>query len=357
MKNAPQKFFLAANSGEGFVSYFAESYVPGEYRAYIIKGGPGTGKSSFMKFMAAKAIDKGYSVVLCPCSSDPDSLDGVIIEDTKTVFLDGTAPHVVEPRLPGACENIIDLGRFWDSDKLYESRFEISEAATLNSRLHKTAAAYLSAAGEVIYDNYKISKCFTDRNAALKYALKLCKKHLPEKAQKESREFVRFIGGVTPKGVMAFTGSITERYKNIVVIEDKFGGASGEIMKYIRAAAKSVGYNLITVKNHFLPNELIDHILIPELSLAFVRESEYVSFNTDARRIHARRFTQKQIEKKYRGRMLFNRKIARQLLLGAAATLKNAKDAHDVLEKYYIEAMDFKAISEYAAKTAEKLIG
>lgn len=357
MQKTPQKFFLAANSGEGFVSFFAESYIPGEYRAYIIKGGPGTGKSSFMKFMAAKAIDKGYSVILCPCSSDPDSLDGVIIEDTKTVFLDGTAPHVVEPQLPGACENIIDLGRFWDSDKLYKNRREISEAAAVNARLHKTAAAYLSAAGEVMYDNFKISKCFTDRSAVLKYALKICKKYLPKSDKKESHEFVRFIGGVTPKGVITFTGSITDFYKNVIVIEDKFGGVSGEIMKYIRAAAKTGGYDIITVKNHFLPNELIDHILIPELSLAFVRESEFTKFDTNARRIHSRRFTQKHIEKKYRGRMLFNRKIAKQLLLGAAATLKNAKDAHDALEKYYIEAMDFKAISEYAIKTAGKIIG
>lgn len=356
MQKTPQKFFLAANSAQGFVSHFGGSYIPGDWRAYIIKGGPGTGKSSFMKFMAARAADKGYRVILCPCSSDPDSLDGVIIEDIKTVFLDGTAPHVVEPRLPGACENLIDLGQFWDSDKLYRNAEEINAAALQNSRLHKTAAAYLSAAGEVIYDNLKISRLFTDRAAALRFARKLSKKHLPDKKKKAAAEFVRFIGGVTPKGVISFGKSVTEYYKNIVVIEDKFGGASGEIMKYLRAAAKEKGYGILTLKSPFLPNELIDHILIPELSLAFVRECEYMKFDTDARRIHARRFTVKSTQKKYRGRMLFNGKIAKQLLLGAAATLKSAKESHDILEKYYIEAMDFPGVSRFAIDTAEKII-
>lgn len=357
MQKTVEKFFLAANSGEGFRSFFAESYIPGSWRAYIIKGGPGTGKSSFMKFMAARAMDKGYGVVLCPCSSDPDSLDGVIIKDLKTVFLDGTAPHVVEPRLPGACENIIDLGRFWDGGKLYENAHEIADAAAVNSRFHKTAAAYLSAAGEVICDNYKLSKAFTDRAAAIRFALRLANKYLPEKAEKGTGEFIRFLGGVTPKGIISFNKSITEHYRDIVIIEDRFGGASGEIMKYIRAAAKEKGYDIITVKNPLLPDELTDHILIPELSLAFVTENEYTRFESAVRRIHARRFTKKAIEKKYRSRMLFNRKISRQLLSGATATLKNAKASHDVLEKYYIGAMNFPAVSRFAIKKAEEIFG
>ncbi|MBR4761571.1 MAG: hypothetical protein IK086_02935, partial [Clostridia bacterium] len=110
MKIYGQRFFLAANSAEGFVSHFADCYIPGDWHAYIVKGGPGTGKSGLMKYIAAKAANSGHKVVFCPCSSDPDSLDAVIVSDLKTVVLDGTAPHTVEPRLPGACENIINTG-------------------------------------------------------------------------------------------------------------------------------------------------------------------------------------------------------------------------------------------------------
>ena len=54
MKKSDIKYFLAANSCEGFYSVFDKAYLPdGEWRAYIIKGGPGTGKSSFMKRFAS----------------------------------------------------------------------------------------------------------------------------------------------------------------------------------------------------------------------------------------------------------------------------------------------------------------
>ena len=44
MKKNNIKYFLATNSCEGFYSEFDNSYLPdGEWRAYIIKGGPGTG--------------------------------------------------------------------------------------------------------------------------------------------------------------------------------------------------------------------------------------------------------------------------------------------------------------------------
>ena len=80
MKKNDIKYFLAANSCEGFYSVFDKAYLPdGEWRAYIIKGGPGTGKSSFMKRFASYAEKKGCKALRCPCSSDPDSLDAVIL--------------------------------------------------------------------------------------------------------------------------------------------------------------------------------------------------------------------------------------------------------------------------------------
>lgn len=356
MEKTYQKFFLGANSAEGFVSHFGDSYIPGIWRAYIIKGGPGTGKSSFMKYIAARAEAKGYSVIFCPCSSDPDSLDGVIIEEIKTVILDGTAPHVVEPILPGACENIINLGDFWDDEKLFYSATKIAEAATANSRFHKTVSAYLSAAGEVIYDNLKIAKFFTDRKSVLRFAKRLSEKHLPKKPGVKGGEFVRFISGITPKGILSFSNTVTGFYKNIVIIEDKFGSVSGEIMKYLRAAAKEKGYDIISLKSPFLPSEITDHILIPELSLAFVTENDYIKFDINKRRIHARRFINKTAAKKYRARMLFNKKVSKQLLSGAISTLKIAKESHDILEKFYIDSMDFTALSEFAIETEKKII-
>ena len=122
MDKNSKTYFLAANSAEGFVSHFGDCYDEYDgWRVYIIKGGPGSGKSSLMKKIASRARIKGLDVTVCPCSSDPDSLDGVVIEDIKTVILDGTAPHTLEPKLAGVCENIINLCDNWDAEILYNN--------------------------------------------------------------------------------------------------------------------------------------------------------------------------------------------------------------------------------------------
>ena len=358
MENRFSKYFLAANSAEGFVSHFGDNYDFADgWRAYVIKGGPGTGKSSFMKYVAVKAVDRGYNVELCPCSSDPDSLDGVIIKEIKAIILDGTAPHAVEPRLPGVCEEIINPGEFWNSEKLRQKSKQIIATTKENKKLHKTVAAYISAAGELIHDNLKLSKRFTNAKKAEQFGLKLALQLLPKRTNAKLQEWVRFIGGVTPKGVIAFKSTVEDFYKNITVIDDNYGAAANIIMQQIRDTALMRGYEIITLKNPLLPSKMIDHILIPELSLAVVREYEYIKFKDQHRRIHARRFYDINVLREVRPRITFNRRVARELLLGAIETLARAKAVHDELEKYYIDAMDFKAMTLFAEQKAKEILG
>ena len=67
---AEREFCAAANSQNGFVSFYSEIfYRQGIRRRYLIKGGPGTGKSTFMKKIAKDASEQGYSVEYYRCSS------------------------------------------------------------------------------------------------------------------------------------------------------------------------------------------------------------------------------------------------------------------------------------------------
>lgn len=87
-------FFLGANSRNGFYSLYDELIDPKTAESvYIIKGGPGSGKSSFMRRIKKILSEQGISCESILCSSDPDSLDGVVFHDLKVAFVDGTAPH------------------------------------------------------------------------------------------------------------------------------------------------------------------------------------------------------------------------------------------------------------------------
>lgn len=356
MEITTPKYFLGANSCEGFVSHFSTFYKNDDsWRIYILKGGPGTGKSSFMKFIAAKCFDFGLGVELCPCSSDPHSLDGLIIPKIKTAVLDGTAPHVLEPELPGVVEEIINLGAFWDGEKLKENAKGIEKEWSENKILHKAARGYLYAAGELLRDNLKISLRLCDKEKVEKYALNMAKKLILKRNMAPSED-IRFIGGITPEGVVGYGRTITDYCRNTVILEDKYGGAAAIFMAKIREYALTSGYHILTLKNPFLPSLMIDHIVIPELSLAFCREYEYMHFLKEQRRIHSSRFYDLEIKKQMRGRMLFNRKMSKDLLGIAANMLSSAKTSHDRLEKYYVEAMNFDLQVSFANDIAEKIL-
>ena len=140
-----EKYFAAANSGEGFVSYFGEVFREQDFEhIYIIKGGPGTGKSYFMRQVAKAAERQGEKVVYWYCSSDPDSLDGITV-GKRFAMVDGTSPHDVSCKTPGAVENIVDLGVFWSVPSLSKMRREIEALNSEKSGAYGLSYRFLSA--------------------------------------------------------------------------------------------------------------------------------------------------------------------------------------------------------------------
>ena len=96
-------YFAGANSGVGFVNLFGDFYEESSLdRLYIIKGGPGTGKSTFMRILAERAADAGAGAEYFLCGSDPSSLDAVVLSGggKRIAVIDGTSPHAYDAKYP-----------------------------------------------------------------------------------------------------------------------------------------------------------------------------------------------------------------------------------------------------------------
>ena len=139
-------FFAAANSGEGFKSFYREIFSPEKLlRRYLIKGGAGSGKSTLMRRVAEYASEHGHRVEYYYCSSDYTSLDGIVI-DGRVSLVDSTAPHILEPELAGATDEIVDTGLFWDSRVLSAQKERIAELSARKGECYRGAYRYLEAA-------------------------------------------------------------------------------------------------------------------------------------------------------------------------------------------------------------------
>lgn len=350
------KFFLASSTADGFNSFFTDRLNCKEgYKTYIIKGGPGTGKSTLMKKIVKTAEKKGEKVTLCPCSSDPESLDAVLLHDRKITVLDGTAPHTVEPQFVGIGEEIVNLAVF-KPDSFNFPKQPFFELFALNSACHSAAARYLSAAGKLLADSRTKARDCADSDRAIRFALSLSDRIF--KTKNSSGKITKgYLSIPTVNGRMFLKESILNASTHIAVIEDEYRAVTPLIMEVLLEKAISKGYDTTVCYCPYLPAKTIEHLFFPEINFAVITKSRLTDFGDDipSRIIHSRRFINNAALKAKKSRLLFNRKAAFSLIDAACEQITNAKKIHDEIEKYYVSAMDFSRAEEISHNLITKI--
>lgn len=351
--------FLGANTPRGFVSLFDEMYNPYEStcNAFIIKGGPGTGKSTLMKKVAAAAMKKDIDCERIYCSADPDSLDGIILPHLGISIADGTSPHVLEPKFPGAAENIINTGDFWDKKKLSDYSDDIRRLTLEGSVYHRRSAGYLAAAGSVNNDNLRLTNKYIDLDKINSFALRFVSRELPAKKNSTpGRRYKRFISGITAKGLVFLDSTITALASRVIGIDDEYTLSSSILTDTIGERAIKNGYDVIFCHCPFKPEMQCEHIIIPEMKLALItlKTAHKTQVQCD-RIIHYKRFLSSDMSG-ISTSLRFNRKLTKALVQEGVSSLTQAKLVHDSLEKIYIRAMDFDSLNKYCENLTKTLL-
>lgn len=351
-------FFAGANTPGGFVSLFDGLYDAfGDWRVYLIKGGPGTGKSGLMKTVAANLERAGLFVERLNCSSDPKSLDAIRVPEIQACMMDATAPHTMEPKFPGAVEEILNLGEYWDSDRLRAHAASIRETSALNSEMHRRSSRFLSAAGTLLEENKRIITPAVDIDKIRNYASRFAAREFGKPTGAVGTEHRRYLSGITPDGIVVKTGSLPLLCRRIIALDDEYGAVSRYLIRLIRSYALACGLDVIACLCPMSANQDIEHLIIPALGLGIFTENSFHTLPFDpTRKIHARRFLDMDSVHEHRCRLKFNRRAASQLIDEAVSLLANAKSIHDRLEKFYIPAMNFEQIDALADEITHSLL-
>lgn len=347
-------FYAGNNTAKGFFSYFGDVFKPEEAkRIYILKGGPGVGKSTFMKKIGVKMMEKGYSTEFVHCSSDDDSLDGIIIPDLGIAFVDGTAPHTMDPVLPGTADEIINLGVYIDSQKIEKNKAEIIEINRSISRLYASAFRFLECSGLIIeeinsiYNRYTNEIEYTKLSKEILYKIFVDSEQVKDKADIESVNNIGkirhlFSEAYTSDGYINHTNSLCQGKKVWAVIGENSDYVS-KLLDSIATAAINKGYDIEGYYRPLHPQKL-QHLLIPELNIILVSSDnpngnydEVINLNKllDINKLSA-----------YNAELLNNKLLLEMLTKNALERLSNAKKMHDKLEIYYKSNVDFKGVDD-----------
>lgn len=333
-------YFAASNSIRGFVSYYEEIFNAARVRrVYAVKGGPGTGKSRFLRDVAEYAEDLGWSCEFVYCSSDPTSLDGVILTGHKRegiALLDATAPHVFEPSCPGAREEIVNLGVFWDADALILHRTEIESLNEKKREAYRSAYRYLAGLGEMDRERDATVAPYVQKKKIRAYAEYLMrgipygKEYVPTPALMHS---------VGMRGEVGFDTYFADAAK-IYVIDDCRGSA-----KYLMAELGEICAEKrlsVRISHDPVEPENIDGIFLCESGVAFcVCRGD--ACEKRKRRIRMGRFVNTAAMKADRLRLNYAERMRRAMYTGALEALERVAEMHFRLEEIYVGAMDFAA--------------
>ncbi len=324
-------YFAARNCACGFVSDF-DSVFSECKRIIILKGGPGTGKSTLMRSFVSEAKNRNLPCECFYCSSDTASLDGVIIGNCELAVIDGTSPHAVDPKFPGVREEIVNLGQFWSRSHLRSHESEIEHYVSLKSELYKRVYRLMEVSSKAY------SLC---RSIALSHC-DIAK--MEGSVDRISRSFKSDGGVIRKRGISALGvhgyvcfDTYERNAEEIYSIRDKYGISCvflKSLMNKIGQIGASADISLSPVSCE------IDAIFIKTGACAFLTQS-----NSADKYINLERFVKKSISQD-RSDIKKLSAISADALELAKEKLSEIGELHMALEDIYIDAMDFRALGE-----------
>ena len=330
--------FPGANTSRGYRSFLREG-LKGLEQVFILKGGPGCGKSTLIRSLGNELQEQGYDVEFWQCSADTDSLDGVVIPELKAAVVDGTAPHAIDPAYPGVVEELVDLGACWDGAALRRQKEQIVELSKRISDRYALCYADLAEAGSLLQrsrDNLAETSADSDEISGLVFGRKggRCR-HL-------------FASSVTPRGWVSFAEPLSRRAGRRVILTGPFGGGKESVMADVAAAAEQQNI-YAELFHHPLAVEELQLIWLPSLETAVIAAEEAPPHREGDVVIECGRVADESLAEAERTRIM-------ELTEAGGRHIAEAKALHDKLEDCYRRAMDYGRVDGIKADLMARLL-
>ncbi len=347
------RYFPGTHTGRGFISFF-DSVLSGMERIFVLKGAPGTGRSTLLKSIGLAMLDRGFSVEILHRSTDSNSLDGVIIPEIKLAVVDGSAPHNYESKAPGEVGQPVNLGDYWDREFLQRSEAEIvainQQADGLFAAVHKA----LKAAAELREEIRRVNAQQSGREQLSKLSEEL----LEEIFRPEPQVRHLFASAITPRGRINFLLNITEPWSRRYILQGVPGSGKSEIVGKIANAALERGLK-VDMYHDPLEVDRVEAVVVPQLDLAVLAvEPDYSveGLRDGDRIIELAQYLDKEKLEHSMIRSMATRQRYGELMQEAVDNLVAAKEINDRLEQYYIRAMNFEAVDSLKESILNKIL-
>jgi len=356
-----RKVFPGANTGVGFFSLYDNIEDPREAtKIYVLKGGPGVGKSTFMRKIGEDMAGRGYQVELLCCSSDNGSLDGVRIPELGVALIDGTAPHVVDPQNPGVVDTIIHLGDHWDKEKIRRHRKAVLELNAEVGRLFRRAYDCLAAALRFnnACEQYYLDAEALDTGGLNRLALDWMT-HVFGASGKGGRGRARrlFASAISPDGPVNHLPTLMDGLERRFIVRGEPGTGKSTLLEVLLEEGLRRGHDA-EVFHCSLDPARVDHVIFTQLQVGLISSSGPHTYQPAPGDVvvHTVDYVSQERLSRFEGERAGFRRLHAVAFDQALSLIAEAKKRHDEMESYYIPYMDFQAIEKRRRAVASEIL-
>ena len=341
------ELFAGLNGIDGYVPLLEYTLSPMK-RVFILKGSPGSGKSTVMKRIAARAEAEGHPLTVIRCSADPDSLDGVMLTDLGVAVADGTSPHSLDPKKYGIREVTVSLEDTFDYDRLgfFGGRL---------GRLFEKKAMYVRAASSCIAAFGKLEDVrreYTDSAFLAGKLYTFCHGFVKRNCRKGDGRVV-----ITPTDTFCRKGFVTTGtfcdVDEFYVLRDRYGSAE-TVLQQLYAHARNEGVDMCVIPCP-VDNREISGIFFPDTGV-LIKSDRFVS-PENAKTVRAARFLDPEVTALHRQSLTVIEKLSEKLTDEASQTMERAFAVHGEIEKIYSQCIDFGVTESITKALAIRIFG
>jgi len=265
-----------------------------------------------------------------------------------------TTLHIVDPKNPGAVDEILNFGHFWNEEGFVVERDTIINLNKDIKGLFNSSYQYLMSAKEMqddieiaveeAVDNVKFNKLLLNLKAELTGNL--------ESTGNVGKERHLFDSAITPDGLMDYIDTIIKDTYKCYFFEGIHAKGISEIMNVLAKEYLQRGYEVELYHQPLNPDR-IQTVIIEKLGIAFTTNSK----------LKDRAFRLVDLDEaiipeklKVKEELISKDKEMKEMLLNEAYNRINiAKKKHDDMEKSYIPQMDFVAVTEFRKHIIERI--
>lgn len=336
-------YFLGSASPDGFSTPFWAAHK--DFYGFYLKGGPGTGKSTLMKKIAAEFAGEAVSVY--HCASDPRSLDAVVLEERGVFIADATAPHESGTPLPYITGELVDLGALLCRDALTGHADAVRGLYAQNQAAHAQVRRGLTGLGAMEDTVTAAGSAALMREKLTGYASRLAKRLFGRRNRADGCILQRQCSALTPQGRITY---LPEQC-SVMLLSDPCRAASQALLPMLAERAAQLGYAAEITRSQTQTAKPVTHLIVPDAQLAVIASADGSTPEDTAPDaiLKMQRFYDADRLKKQRSLVRFCNQTAAMLEAKTAAILADALRLHDELEAYYISALDRAALDRITA--------